>query len=98
MSRNLGRRPVISFKFSGRIIMAYFAEIDDDKIVTRVVVVSDEHDNEDGCDWCEQFFGPGTWVRTAMDGSIRKNYAGPGYSYDAANDVFVAPKLFPSWT
>tara|TARA_R100001244_G_C5153318_1_gene130007 strand:+ start:212 stop:544 length:333 start_codon:yes stop_codon:yes gene_type:complete len=78
--------------------MAYFAEINGDNIVIRVVVVSDEYDNEDGCDWCEEFFGSGTWVRTAMNGSIRANYAGPGYSYDAANDVFVAPKPFPSWT
>ena len=53
--------------------MAYFAEIDDDKIVTRVVVIGDEYDNEDGCDWCEQFFGSGTWVRTVLDGSIRKS-------------------------
>ena len=78
--------------------MAYFAEIDNDNIVTRVVVVADDYDNEAGSDWCEEFFGSGTWVRTAIDGSIRANYAGPGYSYDAANDVFVAPQPFPSWT
>tara|TARA_R110000824_G_scaffold222811_3_gene410621 strand:- start:357 stop:692 length:336 start_codon:yes stop_codon:yes gene_type:complete len=77
--------------------MAYFAEINGDNIVTRVVVVPDEHDNEEGCDWCEEFFGGGTWVRTAIDGSIRVNYAGPGYSYDEVNDVFVEPKPFPSW-
>ena len=78
--------------------MAYFAEIDADNIVTRVVVVDDEHDNEEGSDWCEEFFGGGTWIRTAMDGSIRANYAGVGYSYDEVNDVFVGPKPFPSWT
>lgn len=78
--------------------MAYFAEINGDNIVTRVVVVPDEHDDEAGSDWCEEFFGGGTWIRTATDGSIRANYAGPGYTYDASNDVFIEPQLFASWT
>ena len=78
--------------------MATFAEIGSDGIVTRVVVMPDEHDNEAGCDWCEELFGGGIWVRTAMDGSIRSNYAGVGYTYDAVNDVFIAPKPFASWT
>jgi hypothetical protein len=77
--------------------MATFAEINNDNIVIRVVVVAAEHDNEEGCDWCEEFFGGGTWIRTAEDGSIRKNYAGPGYSYDSVNDAFIPPKPFPSF-
>jgi len=28
---------------------------------------------------------------------LRGNYAGIGFSYDAQNDVFVAPQPFPSW-
>ncbi len=97
MPNNLGNWPHISISISGRIIMAYFAEINGDNIVLRVVVVPDEHDDEAGSDWCEEFFGDGTWIRTATDGSIRANYAGPGYSYDEVNDVFVEPKPFPSW-
>ena len=40
---------------------------------------------------------PGTWLETKEDGSIRKNYAGIGYTYDAANDAFIEPKPFDSW-
>jgi len=40
---------------------------------------------------------PGTWLETREDGSIRKNYAGIGYTYDAQNDAFIAPKPFNSW-
>ena len=39
----------------------------------------------------------GTWLETKEDGSIRKNYAGIGYTYDAENDAFIAPKPFNSW-
>lgn len=39
----------------------------------------------------------GTWLETKEDGSIRKNYAGIGFTYDAQNDAFIAPKPFESW-
>ena len=74
--------------------MSLFAEVNNDNIVVRVVVV------EDGCDsaWCSDFFGSGTWIQTSEDGSIRANYAGVGYTYDSVNDVFFEPKPFPSWS
>jgi hypothetical protein len=40
----------------------------------------------------------GTWLETKMDGSIRKNYAGIGFSYDATRDAFIPPKPFASWS
>ena len=33
-----------------------------------------------------------TWIETKMDGSIRKNYAGIGYTYDSERDAFIPPK------
>ena len=30
--------------------------------------------------------------------SLRKNYAGVGYSYDLVRDAFIPPKPYPSWT
>ncbi len=30
--------------------------------------------------------------------ALRGNYAGIGYIYDAANDVFYPPQPYPSWT
>jgi len=40
----------------------------------------------------------GQWLETKMDGSIRKNYAGIGFSYDAVRDAFIPPKQYESWT
>jgi len=39
----------------------------------------------------------GQWIETKIDGSIRKNYAGIGFTYDAVRDAFIAPKIFDSW-
>jgi hypothetical protein len=39
----------------------------------------------------------GQWLETKMDGSIRKNYAGIGYTYDKTRDAFIPQKLYASW-
>ena len=39
----------------------------------------------------------GQWLETKMDGSIRKNYAGIGFSYDSTMDAFIPQKLYESW-
>jgi hypothetical protein len=36
-------------------------------------------------------------IRTSYNNNIRKQYAGIGYTYDAVNDVFIAPQPYPSW-
>ena len=66
--------------------MGYFAKIVNN-VVTQVVVA----DSASDC-------GSGTWIETKMDGSIRKQYAGVGDTYDSSNDVFIRPKPFDSWT
>ena len=83
--------------------MAHFAQITDG-VVTNVVVV---HNNEllidgveneqKGKDFCSNLFG-GEWVQTSYNNSIRKQYAGIGYSYDPVRDEFVLPQPFPSWS
>jgi len=65
----------------------YFAQVDDNNIVTQVIVAGQSFVDSLG----------GKWVETAMDGSIRANYAGIGYSYDPTHDVFYAPQPFGSW-
>jgi hypothetical protein len=40
----------------------------------------------------------GNWVKTSYNGTIRKNYAGVGYSYDESRDAFIAPRAYNSWT
>lgn len=87
-------------------IMAHFAQLDENNVVTQVIVV---HNNElldngveseaKGIAFCQSLFGADTtWVQTSYSGSIRKNYAGVGFSYDAQRDAFIPPQPFPSWT
>jgi len=76
--------------------MAHFAELDGENNVIRVVVVDNEHE-EDGVNWCEEFFGGGVWVQTSYNGNLRKNYAGIGCSYDSGRDAFIPPKPHASW-
>jgi hypothetical protein len=75
--------------------MAHFAEINGDNIVQRVIVVPDEHE-ADGVAWCANLLG-GTWIQTSYNSTIRKNYAGIGYSYDAVRDAFIPPRPYRSW-
>jgi len=82
--------------------MAHFAELDDNNTVLRVVVVgndcvpSDEH--VDGETWCVNFFKGGTWKQTSYNNNFRKQYAGKGFTYDAAKNKFISPKPHASWS
>ena len=77
--------------------MAHFAELDENNVVTRVIVV---HNNEllidgveseqKGIDFCVNLFG-GRWIQTSYNSNFRGVYAGIGHTYDEALDVFVAP-------
>ena len=67
-----------------------FAKVKDGIVVECIVADQNFIDSYADCT-------PGTWLETKEDGSIRKNYAGIGYTYDAENDAFIAPKPFNSW-
>ena len=72
--------------------MAHFAELDENNIVLRVLVTDNNDPNGDeGYQWLIDTFG-GNWIKTSYNGTIRKNFAGIGYKYDAVNDAFIAPK------
>lgn len=75
--------------------MAHFAEIDENNIVLRVLVTDNDYPNE-GYDWLVENLG-GTWIQTSYNATIRKNFAGIGYSYDEDRDAFIPPQPFPSW-
>jgi hypothetical protein len=73
--------------------MAHYAFLDDNNIVTEVIVGIDETELIEGLtpeEWYGNFRGQ-RCVRTSYNNNIRGVYAGIGYSYDEANDVFVAP-------
>ena len=87
--------------------MAHFAQIDENNIVTQVIVVEQDVINTG------LFGNPATWIQTSyntrggvhygQDGqpdngvALRKNYAGIGYTYDSTRDAFIPPKPYASW-
>ena len=80
--------------------MAHYAFLDENNIVTEVITGIDETELIEGLEtetWYGNFRGQ-TCKRTSYHGNIRKRYAGIGYTYDAINDVFIAPQPFPSWS
>jgi hypothetical protein len=79
--------------------MSHFAKVVDGK-VTQVIVAEAE--------FFDTFVdtSPGAWIQTSYNTQgnqhpegrpLRGNYAGIGYTYDAANDVFYGASPFPSW-
>ena len=73
--------------------MAHFAEIDNNNIVQRVLVVHNDLEQR-GADFLANDLGlGGNWIQTSYNGNIRKNFAGIGYTYDAARDAFIPPKV-----
>jgi hypothetical protein len=80
--------------------MAHYAFLDNNNIVTEVIVGIDETELIEGLDpetWYSNFRGQ-VCKRTSYNGNIRKNYAGIGFTYDFELDAFIAPKPFDSWT
>ena len=81
------------------VIMAHYAYLDENNIVTQVIVGIEETELIEGLDpetWYGNFRGQ-TCKRTSYNGNMRKNYAGIGYTYDADRDAFIPPKPFASW-
>jgi hypothetical protein len=71
--------------------MAHFAEIDENNIVTRVLVVPDEQEHR-GQEFLANELGlGGLWIQTSYNATIRKNYAGIGYTFDPTRNAFIAP-------
>lgn len=73
--------------------MAHYAFLDDNNIVTEVIVGIDETElieDKTPEDWYGQFRGQ-RCVRTSYNGKIRYNYAAIGYTYDPIDDAFIAP-------
>ena len=86
--------------------MAHFAKVCDGKVVQVIVAEPEFFDTFTDS-------SPGEWIQTSYntrggvhydqngnpDGGValRGNYAGLGYIYDKANDVFYTPQPFPSW-
>ena len=87
----------------------HFVELDENNVVKKVVVVGkdvptadgplgDNPMHVDGEKWCHDLFKGGTWKQTFKDHSFRKQYAGKGFTYNAAKDIFIEVQHYASWT
>ena len=72
--------------------MNYFAQIINNIVIEVTCVNSDI---ADGAQFCHDLLG-GVWIQTFTN--TDKNFAGIGYTYDAATNNFIAPQPYPSWT
>jgi len=85
--------------------MAHFAELDDNNVVLRVLVINnsdmkDADGNEIesiGQEFCHNLYG-GRWIQTSYNGKFRTRYAGIGDTYHSNLDAFITPQPYPSWT
>ena len=82
--------------------MAHYAFLDENNIVTEVIVGIDENELIEGKDpetWYGEFRGQ-TCKRTSYNNNIRFNYAGIGFTFDpekGSDGAFIPPKPYPSW-
>ena len=89
--------------------MAHFAEVDQNNVVTQVIVVGNDtiddlpfpESEPVGVAFCQSLLGAETrWAQTSYNANFRYNYAGIGYTFDPApapNGAFIPPKPYPSW-
>jgi hypothetical protein len=80
--------------------MAHYAFLDENNIVTEVIVGIEETELIEGLDpetWYGNFRGQ-VCKRTSYNGNIRKNYAGIGFTYDYERDAFIPPKRSDDYT
>jgi hypothetical protein len=73
--------------------MAHYAFLDENNIVTEVIVGKDETELIDDLtpeQWYGNYRGQ-TCLRTSYNGNIRFNFAGVGFTYDPIDDAFIAP-------
>ena len=86
--------------------MAHFAKLDENNIVTQVIVVSNDdikdvngvEVEEIGVAFCKKLLGADTnWKQTSYNNNFRVRYAGISYTYNEELDAFIPPSPFPSW-
>lgn len=91
--------------------MAHFAKLDENNVVTHVIVISnddilDENGNESeeiGIELCRKLSNDpnSKWVQTSYNSKFRRQYAGLGKIYDPERDIFYNPSdlipPYPSW-
>ena len=79
--------------------MAHYAFLDQNNIVTEVIVGIDETQIIEGLDtetWYSNFRKK-TCKRTSYNSKIRGTFAGVGFTYNEEENIFICPQPYPSW-
>jgi len=91
--------------------MGHFAQIDENNIVTQVIVAEQDFVNNLEGTWIQTSYNTRANIHYSQEldennkqipsadqtKALRKNYAGIGYTYDNSKDAFIPPKLYNSW-
>jgi hypothetical protein len=89
--------------------MAHFSQLSEHNVVTQVIVINNSEvldlpfpESEPvGVAFCQSLFGADTrWAQTSYNANFRYNYAGIGYTFDAAaqpDGAFIAPCPGEGW-
>ena len=87
--------------------MAHFATLNESNIVTKVEAIVNDvildgdgvEQEQLGVDFLTSLYGAGrNFKQTSYNNNFRKQYAGKGFTYDAAKDKFIEPQPYPSWS
>ena len=81
--------------------MAHFAELNNNNIVLRVIVIANEDVTDlstESEDYVAKLIGSGAWKQTSYNNNFRSKYAAIGDTYDAGRNAFISPQPYPSWT
>jgi len=80
--------------------VAHFAQINNGVVLEVIVVSNDDCAGGDfpeseaaGQAFIASLGLAGEWRQTSYNNNFRGTYAGIGFTYDAVNDVFVAPTI-----
>ena len=94
--------------------MAYFAELDSNNVVTRVLTSHESSNYNPEVELKKKY--KSNFKKTSYNTihgvhydanrnpsadqskAFRKNFAGVGFAYDEGRDAFIPPQPFPSWT
>lgn len=83
--------------------MAHFAQLNENNIVTNVIVVNNNEllvdgveSEAKGIEFCQLLFG-GNWIQTSYNGTIRARYAGIGFAYLPNKDIFIEGSPNRGW-
>ena len=86
--------------------MAHFATLDESNIVTKVEAIVNDvildgdgvEQEQLGIDFLTKLYGAGNYIQTSYNHNFRKQYAGRGFTYNSAKDIFIGIQTFPSWS